>query len=270
MVLNLKESFMEVTGKTCLITGGLSGIGLALAKEACLDKMHLVLVQRSDDPKAVADLKKRGAASVTVIQKDLSQNNSIKELMSEIDAKKIDVDVLVNNAGLLTGGLIEDQKDEDIIKMLDVNLKALIILSKAFVPRMLKKKSGKIVNNSSVSGVMCIPCASTYAAAKSGVVSFTKCIRQELENTGVSTLLMYTPGIDTNMYKDIEKLYGEHMDLDFLTSIKPEAWAKKVWQAVKDDDDEVLPSGSGRVGLWISRHLPKVFEGQMQKYFNRG
>ena len=261
---------MEVTGKTCLITGGLRGIGFALAKEASNDKAHLVLVQRSDDKEAVEELKKLGAKSVTVIQKDLSKDSSISELMKELDEKNIDVDILINNAGLLTGGLIEEQKDEDIVKVLDVNLKALILLSKAFIPKMLKKKSGKIVNNSSVSGVMCIPCASTYAAAKSGVVSFTKCIRQELENTGVTTLLMYTPGIDTEMYEDIKKLYGEHMDLDFLSSIKPEDWAKKVWSAVKDDDDEVLPSGSGRVGLWVSRHLPKVFEGQMQKYFKRG
>jgi short-subunit dehydrogenase len=260
---------MKTKDCTTLITGGLGGIGFALAKEAARDNNQIILVQRSQSDKATDELLDLGAKSVLQIQKDFTKDDAIPSLMKEIGDKGFEVDILINNAGMLTGGLIEDQKDEDIVRMLDVNLKSLILLSKAFIPQMLKRKKGKIVNNSSVSGVMCIPCASTYAASKSGVVSFTKCNRQELDKTGVTTLLMLTPGIKTDMYDEIKTLYDGHLDLDFLTAMPPEEWAEKVWKAIKNDDEEVLPSGSNRIGLWLAKHIPKVFEGQMSKYFSR-
>lgn len=260
---------MKTKNCTTLITGGLGGIGFALAKEAAKDNNQIILVQRSQSEEATEELLELGAKSVLQIQKDFTKSDAISSLMKELEEKNIDVDILINNAGVLTGGLIEEQTDEDITRMLDVNLKSLILLSKAFIPKMLKRKKGKIVNNSSVSGVMCIPCASTYAASKSGVVSFTKCIRQELEKTGVTTLLMLTPGIKTEMYDEIKKLYDGHLDLDFLSAIPAEEWADKVWKAIKNDDEEVLPSGSNRIGLWLAKHTPKVFEGQMSRYFSR-
>ena len=260
---------MDTKNKTTLITGGLGGIGYALAKEASRDNNTVVLVQRSKSEEAEKELLGLGAKEVFQIQKDLSQNDAVSTLVSELDKKSIDVDILINNAGLLTGGLIEDQKDEDISQMLDVNLKALILLSKALIPKMIKKKSGKIVNNSSVSGIMCIPCASTYAASKAGVVSFTKCIKQELKPAGVSTLIMLTPGIKTKMYDDIKNLYSGHLKLDFLSAMSPEEWAGKVWNAIKNDDDEITPTGSNKIGLLAAKYAPSVFEKQISRYFSR-
>lgn len=260
---------MNTKNKTTLITGGLGGIGYALAKEAARDNNELVLVQRSQNEKASEELLSLGAKSVLQIQKDFSKPDSVSSLMTELNEKNIEVDILINNAGVLTGGLIEKQTDEHIVRMLDVNLKTVILLSKAFIPQMLSRKIGKIVNNASVSGVMCIPCASTYAASKAGVVSFTKCIRQELTGTGVSTLTMITPGIKTEMYDEIKNLYSDHLKLDFLSAQPPEEWASKVWKGIKDDDEEVLPSGSNRFGLIAAKFAPKVFEGQISKYFSR-
>ena len=262
---------METKNCTILITGGLGGIGFALAKEAAKDKNHIILVQRSQNEGATKELMKLGAQSVFQIQKDFTKEDAVSTLVKELDEKNIDVDILINNAGVLTGGLIEEQTDEDISRMLDVNLKSLILLSKAFIPKMLKRKKGKIVNNSSISGIMCIPCASTYAASKSAVVSFTKCIRQELDKTGVTTLLMLTPGIKTEMYNEIKNLYSSHLDLSFLSAIPAEEWADKVWKAIKNDDDEVLPMvvGFNRVGLWLAKHTPKIFEGLISRYFSR-
>jgi len=260
---------METKNCTTLITGGLGGIGFALAKEAAKAKNHLVLVQRSQSDDATEELLNLGAKSVIQIQKDFTDDDSVSSLMKELSEKNLNVDILINNAGVLTGGLIEEQKDEDISKMLDVNLRTVILLSKAFIPQMLKRKKGKIVNNASVSGVMCIPCASTYAASKAGVVSFTKCIKQELDGTGVSTLTMITPGIKTDMYDEIKNLYSDHLQLDFLKAIPPEEWAKKVWTAIEDDDEKVLPSGSNRFGLIAAKFFPNVFEGQIGKYFSR-
>lgn len=99
----------ETKNKTTLITGGISGIGRAIAKKAAQDNNILVLVQRSHSDTIEKELKDLGAKKVYQIQKDLSELENIEELVKELEDRKIEVDVLINNAGLLTGGLIEKQ-----------------------------------------------------------------------------------------------------------------------------------------------------------------
>lgn len=260
---------MKTAHKTILITGGLSGIGKALAVEAARDKCKIILVQRRYSKNIEDSLKSIGAEEVIQIQLDLSMAEYIEDLLLELKQRKIQPDILFNNAGLLTGGLLEEQKEEEIIKMLDVNLKALILLTKAFLPQMLKMDEACIINNASVSGVMTMPCASTYAASKAGVVAFTNCMRQELKDTSVKTLLLLTPGIKTDMYNEIQEKYGKHMDLSFLDYISAEEWAHKIWQALQAGQDTLKPSGKQSWGLWLAQHSPNVFEKRISKFFNR-
>ncbi len=257
----------DTVNKTTLITGGLSGIGLAIAKKAAADKNKIILVQRSHSETVESELKELGAKDVLQIQSDLSELKNIKKLVSDLESKNIQIDILINNAGLLTGGLIEKQDPNEIYKMLNVNLGAVISLTRLLLPSMLKRKTGRIVNNASVSGKMYMPCASTYAASKAGVVAFTDSIRQELYSTGVSTLLLITPGVKTDMFDDIQKQYGESMDLSFLKSIPAEKWATSVWDAVKSGQDTLMPGGSERVGVWLATHAPSIFEKGISKYF---
>lgn len=259
----------ETKSKTILITGGNSGIGKSIARQAAKDKNKIYLVQRSHSDSIEKELLDLGATSVEQIKKDLSQFEDIKSLVSELEQRKINIDILVNNAGLLTGGLIEEQDPDQIFKMLDVNLKAVILLTRLLLPQMLQRKTGKIVNNASVSGKMFMPCASTYAASKAGVVAFTESIRQELEGTGVSTLLLITPGVKTDMYDDITDQYGKHLDLSFLKSMPADDWAEQIWKALKNDEARLLPSGSERVGVWLATYAPSLFEKSIGRYFNR-
>ena len=259
----------ETKNKTTLITGGISGIGRAIAKKAAQDSNILVLVQRSHSDTIEKELKDLGAKKVYQIQKDLSELENIEELVKELEDRKIEVDVLINNAGLLTGGLIEKQDPKKIAKMISVNLTGTILLTRLLLPSLLKRKTGRIVNNASVSGKMFMPCASTYAASKAGIVAFTESIRQELEKTGVTTLLLITPGVKTDMYDDIQNQYGENMDLSFLKSMPAEKWADSVWEAVKSGQSELLPNGTERVGVWLATHIPSLFEKSIKGYFHR-
>jgi uncharacterized protein len=256
-------------GKTTLITGGLSGIGKSIAEKAAQDKNTIVLVQRRSSDTIEKELLKLGAKAVIQIQADLSELKSIYELVAQLKQMNLEIDILVNNAGLLTGGLIEEQDSDQIYKMINVNLSAVIILTQLILRSMLKRKTGRIVNNASVSGKMYMPCASTYAASKAGVVAFTESIRQELYGTGVSTLLLITPGVKTEMYDDIKNQYGKNMDLSFLKSMPASEWADMVWNAVKSDQEILLPKGSERVGVWLATHIPALFEKGIRKYFNR-
>jgi short-subunit dehydrogenase len=258
---------MKIRGSQVLITGASRGIGLSLAKEAAAEGAHLHLASRTFDPKIAAELKKLGAQSVKTYKSDLAKTGAAATLVKELG--ETEIDILINNAGLLTGGLLEEQKPEAIADMLDVNLKSLILLSRLLLPGMLARKKGKIVNNSSVSGKMFFPCASTYAASKAGVVAFTESMKQELRGTGVSTLLLITPGVQTDMFDDIFKQYGDHMKLDFMKSIPAETWAKKVIEAIKNDDDHCLPEGRSLFGVNFAHHLPSLFEKMVKGKFTR-
>lgn len=260
---------MEIRDEHVLITGSNRGIGLALARSLASEGCHLHLLMRKSEPQLVPELKSLGALSVEIWEADLSSYEQIEAFWRNFAKKVTAPGLLVNNAGLLTGGLIENQDLNEIYMMIQVNLLATIHLTSRLLPLMLKRGKGKIVNNASVSGVMHLPCASTYAAAKSGVVAFTDSIKQELRGTGVSTLLLLTPGIKTRMFEEIPDRYGTHLDLQGMNAIEPSIWAEQVKEAVLQDVEVLKPSGWTGVAVKLSRHAPKLLEMAVRSRFKR-
>ena len=253
--------------KHVVITGASRGIGLALAQEMAKRKVALHLIARSISEEQVSQLKARGAKEVYLYQKDLTLTSQVDELFDELS--KFPIEVLFNNAGQLTGGLLEEQNPDEIEKMLSINVNTLIRLTRLFLPSFLARKDGIIVNNSSVSGKMFFPCASTYAASKAAVVAFTESLSQELEGTGISAHLMITPGVKTKMFDDISGLYGGHLDLGFMSSITAEQWAQKVITSIEAGDKIIWPSGSTNLGVKFAHHFPRFFEKMVATKFKR-
>jgi len=257
---------MEIKNRHVLITGANRGIGLGIAKMCAQQGAKLHLVLRHPDDALKAQLITLGAQAVLVYTADLSQRESVTQLLTQLD--KIPLDILINNAGLLTGGLIEGQPIDDIYAMFQVNLLSLIQLTRGILPGMVERKSGKIINNASVSAVMHLPCASTYAASKAAVMAFTNCIEAELKETGVSTLCLITPGIKTRMFDEIAVKYGKNLDVpqDF---IGPDEYAQRIRKAIQDDESYLLPTGATAVGLAVSRYLPALFRWAVGRRFHR-
>ena len=250
-----------------LITGANRGMGRHFAMEAAKRGAYLHLPMRKLTEELKQELTSLGAKEVLLYELDLADPEGVDRLVSQL---QYPIHVLINNAGQLTGGLLEEQEPESIQSMLQVNVMALIRLTRLLLPPMLEGGRGKIVNNASVSGVMNMPCASTYSASKAAVVAFTRCLEQELKGTGVSTLLLLTPGVKTEMYDQIHRDYGAHLELDFLSHVSSEHWAKRVFKHIESDVTECGPSAfSNRVGLWLAQHLPNVFNGIIQKRFRR-
>jgi len=259
---------MKVSKKHVYITGSNRGIGLALAKQAAKLQNHLYLVNRSNlKTEDVDALKKLGAVSINEISLDLMSKDSISSFVDSLKDKQ--VDVFINNAGLLSGGLIENQNIDDIYNMFQVNLNAVVQICQGLVPIMTEQKSGYIVNNASVSGKMFFPCASTYAASKAAIVAFTESIAQELEPTGVKALTVITPGVKTEMYDDISNLYGENLNLDFMSSIPAEEWAEQIFDSIKREERICWPKGASRVGVWIGHHIPSLMRKVVRPKFKR-
>lgn len=257
---------MKLKNLNVLITGANRGIGLALAQRIAKEKCHLHLLVRKFEQSLIDDLSQKGALSVTLWIYDLSEKNQVTLFLQESD--KHAFDVLINNAGLLTGGLIEEQKFSEIEKMLQVNLHAPIQITQHLIPKMLRNKKGKIINNASVSALMHFPGASTYAAAKAGIYAFTNCIALELKDTGVTTLNLITPGVKTRMFDDIEVKYGKNLDVP-QDHISAEEYAELVIEAINDDREVLYPIGATKWGLGVAHYLPSVFKKYVTKKFHR-
>ncbi|CAN5620508.1 hypothetical protein BH10BDE1_BH10BDE1_09210 [soil metagenome] len=269
---------MKIEDSRVLVTGGNRGIGLALAKAFAHEGALVWIGVRNpaaDDVKAaLAEIRQHSpsvssqAPRVEAIRVDLSSRVEIEACLPSV--LKLQLDILVNNAGQLTGGLLEEQTLDDIYQMFQVNLVGLTHLTHSVLPGMLLRKRGKIINNASVSGVMNFPLASTYSAAKSGVVALTSCLATEVKNTGVSTLTMITPGVKTRMFDEIKVRYGAKMDLAMLEGVvDPAIWASEVIDAVRDDRDVLLPRGATRAGVFFARHMPRLFGAAVSTKFSR-
>lgn len=257
---------MEIKNRHVLITGASRGIGRAFARVCANDKAHLHLVMRKKDAEVLEEMQGLGAKSVTIWEADLAKKNQVDKLLENLAEQNIDI--LFNNAGQLTGGLLEDQSIDDIYNMLQVNVNTLIHLTHGLLPHMLKRKRGKIINNSSVAAYMHFPCASTYSASKAAVVAFSESLRMELEETAVTTLLLITPGIKTTMFENIEKIYGKHFDVPDMT-IPSAQYAQMIREAVIEDLEVLSPSGTTGWGLKIAKYVPSLFNLEIRRRFRR-
>lgn len=257
---------MKVNGKWVLITGANRGIGKACALQFARKGAKIALVLRKADSNLSQQLKNAGASEVATYPCDLSERSDIDSLVKALENQR--VDILFNNAGLLTGGLFENQNLDEILKMFQVNINAVIHLTHALLPKMLQQKSGKIIIHGSVSSYMRFPCATTYAASKAAVVAFAECLQAELKGTGVSTLSLITPAIKTEMFDKIDELYGPHVDTP-KNSISPEEYAVKIVNAVENDSEYLNPVGAEAAALWLSKHIPSAFRYAVQKNFKR-
>ena len=259
---------MKLAQKTAVITGASRGIGWALAQALARRKCHLILTARKFPAQVAEELKKQGASSVELVTADLSTVAGQDDLIKKLKTKTIDI--LINNAGLLTGGLLEEQNDQEVIDLLQVNVTALIRLTRSLLPQLLSRPEAKIVNHASVSGIMYFPCSSVYSASKAAVIAFTKSLDEELRKTRASTLTLVTPGIDTDMFRDIPNRFGKNLNTKFLSQgLDPAIYAERVCRAMECDTKVLKPTGAMRLFLWMASHTPSIFYGIARSQFHR-
>ncbi|GAA0065083.1 3-oxoacyl-[acyl-carrier-protein] reductase [Clostridium sp. CTA-1] len=188
-------------GKTAIVTGSSRGIGRAIAKKLASMGANLVLNYRSSAKEIdtlLEEIKEFGVETL-VIQGDVSSFEDSKKIADEAKNKFGTIDILINNAGITKDSLILRMAEEDFDKVISVNLKGVYNCSKHIAPIMLKQRSGKIINISSVVGVAGNAGQCNYAAAKAGVIGITKSLAKELGSRGI-TVNAVAPGyIKTDM-----------------------------------------------------------------------
>jgi len=179
-----------------LITGASSGIGEALARCFARGGHGLVLVARSGDKlKAQAQaLASEFAVRVTVLPVDLSRPGAAAKLAASLKRRRIDIDVLVNNAGVLEHGAFVKTPARRHQELIDLNVSSLTAMLAQFVPAMVERRRGRILNVASIAAFQPVPMLATYAATKAYVLSLTESLAEELRGTGVSVTAL-CPGI---------------------------------------------------------------------------
>jgi short-subunit dehydrogenase len=186
--------------ETVLITGASSGIGLELAKCFAADGCRLILVARNTDAleKLADKLRRKNKIEAIVLTADLSLPEIPKWISKKISAQKISVDVLVNNAGFGLHGAFAGLPLQGQLGMIQVNVTALTELTGLFLPGMIQRKSGGILNVGSVAGFLPGPNMAVYYASKAFVLSFTEALAEELRNSGVTVNVLCPGPTETN------------------------------------------------------------------------
>jgi len=192
---------MLLDGKVALVTGASRGIGRAIALKLASEGAKVAINYAGSTEKAEAvkaEIEAAGGEAL-LCQADVSSSEAVAAMVESVVERFGRIDILVNNAGITRDGLLARMKDEDFHAVLKTNLGGVYVCTKAVTKLMMKQRSGRIVNMASVVGLMGNAGQSNYAAAKAGVIGFSKSMAKELASRGI-TVNMVAPGfIDTDM-----------------------------------------------------------------------
>ena len=244
---------------TALITGASSGIGAALARCFAADGHALVLVARSADKlhALAAELGAAHGVRVTVMPADLSQPDAPSALMLALRRKRIAIDVLVNNAGVLEQGAFTDMPAERHRAMIDLNISGLTAMLTAFLPLMRKRGSGRVLNVASIAAFQPVPSLAIYAATKAYVLSLTESLAEELKGSGV-TITALCPGITATGMLATATAANEHLTkLPGILVGEVDAVAAAGHQACMRGEVIRVPGAVNLVGTLAARAAPK-------------
>jgi short-subunit dehydrogenase len=233
------------TGKTALVTGASSGIGQELAKLFAQDGYNLVLVGRKEDTlDRLADVFKSnyGTQQITVINKDLSEEDAAQDVYNQVQEKGITVNILVNDAGASTYGKFATETDWEREKQLvHLNVLATTQMTKLFLKDMVGRNEGRILQLASLVAITPFPLMAVYGATKAYIWNLTQSLINEIKDTNVTMTALMPNATATNFFREAgaPKLNVEDMLDD------PAVVAKDAYKALMKGEAKVIPGGMG-------------------------
>jgi len=206
---------------SALITGASSGLGEQFAYALAQRKYELVLTARRGDRLAAVASKARklGAGMVEIIEADLAQREAPAEIFARIESLRLHIDYLVNNAGFGTSGRFDRLPLERELEEIDLNIVAVVAMTRLLLPAMVERHSGTIINVASTAAFQALPFMATYAATKAFVLNFTGALAGELAGTGVKVSAL-CPGPVRTEFQSVAK--NEHGRLPSFAYLEAE------------------------------------------------
>lgn len=256
---------MENNQKTALITGATSGIGYELAKLFVNDGYNLIIVSRSEEElQTTANELRQNGVQVTTIAKDLSKPDEAFALCEEVQGKGLQVDVLVNDAGQGLYGLFKDTDLQRELDMINLNISAMVILTKHFLKEMTGRNEGKILNLASIASKVPGPWQSVYHGTKAFVLSFSEAIRSELADTGVTVTSLLPGPTNTDFFNKAE-MQDSKIVQDKEAMSDPADVAKDGYEALMAGEDKVVSGFKNKMQVLMSNISPDDTVADMMK-----
>ncbi len=219
--------------RTALVTGASTGIGREFAKVFAEHGFDLVLVARRRDKlqQLAGELGRSYGVSALVIPQDLTLQDAAQAVFDEVQSAGIEIDVLINNAGIGFLDAFADVPLDQHVKLLQLNVVALTSLTRLFVGPMIERGWGKIINLASAAAFQPTPSFALYGASKAFVLSLSEALAEELRGTGV-TVTAVCPGFaDTALVRDALAARGHQLEFASWLLLDPEAVAREGYQA---------------------------------------
>ena len=250
---------MNLEDCTALITGASAGIGAECARQLANRARALVLVARREQRlnELRDELRNRNPQlNIHVRAVDLRDNAQIDGLISWLEQEKIEIDFLINNAGIGDTGPFATSPQQRNDEMLQVNIVALTTLTRALLPQMISRKRGGVLNVSSSAGFLPIPEFNVYAATKAYVTSFSESLRAEVRGAGV-TVTALCPGPVHTEFGDAAKRPGREAESgpEFVY-VSVEKTVRDALAAVEEDRPLVIPGFVMKLGMFLVRITP--------------
>ena len=250
---------MKLSGCNALITGASAGLGREFARQLAGRARSLILVARREQKlnELRDELKQQHPnLSVHTHKTDLANLTQLEELMAWLEREKIDVDLLINNAGLGDLGPFATSDPRHNEQMMLVNMVALTSLTRRLVPPMIARRCGAILNVSSSAGFLPIPGFAVYAATKAYVTSFSEALRAELRDIGVSVCAL-CPGPVHTEFQEVAKRPGRQLESgpEFV-HVSVKQVAREALVALEADRPLVIPGFIMKLGMFLVRITP--------------
>lgn len=258
---------MNFNNKTVWITGASSGIGEALVYEFSKLGAKIIISARRAEELERVKANSSYPENIVIQPLDLSQHDEIKTIAHKV-LNNESIDILINNGGISQRALTKDTPLEIDKKIMDINYFGTVCLTKEILPSMLVKKAGHIVTISSLTGKFGAPMRSAYAASKHALHGFFDTLRSEIWRDNVKISIICPGYVRTNVSINALTASGaaqNSMDESTDKGMKPQALARHIIKAIKNNKEELVIGGKETIGVYIKRFFPKWFSRIIRK-----
>ena len=247
-----------------LITGASSGIGYELAKLFAKDKHNIILIARREErlKQLSRDLENDYQVKTMIVTKDLSRPQSAREIYDMLKQNDITIDYLINNAGFIVYGHFADTNWSEEYKMIQLHMETLTHLIKLFLPDMLRRKNGKILNIGSTGSFVPGPFNAVYCATKNYILSLSEAIAAEVNGTGVTVTALCPGGTKTEF---AGKANSKNSSVHFFEVMEANRVAKIGYKALMKGKKVVIPGMLNKIQIFSIRFIPRILVSKLIK-----
>lgn len=258
---------MKKNNERVLLTGASSGIGLELAREFA-KKGHPLIITATVEAELAGvarELTHKYDADVLFVAQNLLKPQAAQQLYSAIKAKRLAIKILVNNAGVGHKGAFARQSLQSQMEMIRLNIESVVALTRLFLPDMILRGEGRILNTASTAGFIPAPLMAVYHATKAFVLSFSEAVATELQGTGVTMTALCPGATDTDFFTRAEATESAGFQNGHVMS--PHQVAEAGYQALMRGERVHVAGGLNKALVFSSRFLPESFLAKLAESF---